>query len=583
LGNLFRIPYVYGVDDPLVAQRARLTLQVSLSLIALSVFGLICLLSVYQPDTGDAITLTGLIVTLAGALIAVGLVRGKMNRLAAVTLVATLTLGITLVLFPYSYNNIGALMLVVPLPLATVLLGRGGLMVTIWGLFAALVISSLVATAKIAAPALLLSGAFNDVQLVPISIILIGGLMLAVNGLVLWFVANEQQMRNRLQRRADQSTQLTLRINRILATYTSRDVLISQIPDEIRDQFGYYYVQIFMLDKDNQLLIRPLRVGSLSAQERAERRIRLDDDQNVIAQLVHSGQSRVIALNSPLADRSEFLNATRQELLVVLRYQGQIWGVLDIHSVQADSFGPRDLEVIENLASQIATALSTLDSKITIQSLGQDRQRLQDQVDRLTHDLDQLRQTANVRAWIGYLSERRQMATGFDWQNGQLQANETMTPSLSHALTDAFPQLRVEGEEQVLNVPISVRGLQLGTIEFRSGDQTIWTESSLELARLIGQRLALILDNVRLVEQSRESELRERLINQVSGRLQAETDLDKLLATAADAFSQALGASSTRIQLTTHDVPLKTLANGKLDYADQADYTQDNLSGNGER
>lgn len=557
LRSAFTVPARYGVDDPLITQHAQLILRMSLTLMALSLFGFVALLSTFSGDTGDTLTLVGIAVIFIGSLVAVRYVQQGQTQAAAYGLVAGLTVGVAAVLLPYSYNNIGALMLLVPLPLTAVLLGRTGLLVNLWALFAAVIVSSLVSARYILAPDLLLGGTFSTAAMAPYSVIVLGGFLLCVNGLVLWFVADEQQVRTRLQRRAEQSTQLALQISRVLGTYTSRETLLSQIPDEVRDKFGYYYVQIFVIDTDNQLLIRPVRMGSLSIQVRVERRIRLDDRQNVIAELVRSGQSRVIALNAPLGERSEFLGATRQELLLLLRYQDRVWGVLDIHSVQTDSFGPRDLEVMENVANQIATTLSALDSSAVVHTIGGERLRLRDQVDRLTHDLEQLRQEANVRAWVGYLATRRKMATGFDWQEGHLQVNDSMTPSLTRGLNDSLPQLQIDGSEQVLTVPISVRGIQLGALEFRSPAQN-WTESSLELARLIGQRLALILDNVRLIEQSRNAELRERLINQVSGQLQGETNLDSLLSTAADAFSQALGATSTRIQLT---VPEKTLAN----------------------
>jgi len=69
----------------------------------------------------------------------------------------------------------------------------------------------------------------------------------------------------------------------------------------------------------------------------------------------------------------------------------------------------------------------------------------------------------------------------------------------------------------------------------------------------------------------------------VSGRLQVETDLDKLLATAADAFSQALGASSTRIQLITPDALLTHRMSDKTAYEDQPDFAHDTRSPDGER
>src|SRR5262249_41466358 len=138
---------------------------------------------------------------------------------------------------------------------------------------------------------------------------------------------------------------------------------------------------------------------------------------------------------------------------------------------------------------------------------------------------------------------------GFDWANGQTTPNTALTPAFEAALHEGLPQILKDGSDQVLSVPIAIRGQLLGTLIFRAAGEAPWGEHSLELARLIGQRLALVLDNARLLEQTQRNVVRERLINQVAVQLQAQSDMETLLTTAAEAFSHALGASSARVQL----------------------------------
>ncbi|HVO42506.1 MAG TPA: hypothetical protein VMT34_07780, partial [Aggregatilineales bacterium] len=58
-----------------------------------------------------------------------------------------------------------------------------------------------------------------------------------------------------------------------------------------------------------------------------------------------------------------------------------------------------------------------------------------------------------------------------------------------------------------------------------------------------------------LYEQSQMIAQREHVANQVAAQLQAKTDIDSLLETAAEAFQQALGATRASIRLGTPTLP----------------------------
>ena len=112
-----------------------------------------------------------------------------------------------------------------------------------------------------------------------------------------------------------------------------------------------------------------------------------------------------------------------------------------------------------------------------------------------------------------------------------------------------MPEISAENGEQILSVPIVLRGQMLGAMEFRAPGGQVWNNRSLELARIIAQRLALALDNIRLYEQAQTIASREQTANQVAARLQSKTDIDALITTAVESFQQALGATRTSIRL----------------------------------
>jgi transcriptional regulator with GAF, ATPase, and Fis domain len=103
--------------------------------------------------------------------------------------------------------------------------------------------------------------------------------------------------------------------------------------------------------------------------------------------------------------------------------------------------------------------------------------------------------------------------------------------------------------EQILVVPILIRGQMFGVMEFRAPQGENWDDRGLELARAIAQRLALSLDNLRLFEQAQLAVAREQMANQVATMLQARSDIDSLVNVAVEAFQQVLGATKASIRL----------------------------------
>jgi GAF domain-containing protein len=125
-----------------------------------------------------------------------------------------------------------------------------------------------------------------------------------------------------------------------------------------------------------------------------------------------------------------------------------------------------------------------------------------------------------------------------------------LTDDLQPAIQTGDISLRYEGEQQVLSVPIILRGYTLGAMSFRvpEGSQTIGPRQQ-ELIRSVVQRLGLALENKRLFEQSQAQAQRESKANEVGSLLLSSTDIDTVLKMAADSFNQAMGAVQTQIRL----------------------------------
>jgi GAF domain-containing protein len=125
-----------------------------------------------------------------------------------------------------------------------------------------------------------------------------------------------------------------------------------------------------------------------------------------------------------------------------------------------------------------------------------------------------------------------------------------MPESIQSALETGDISIEEDADDQLVRVPITLRGQTLGAMAFRvpKGNQTIGLRQK-ELMNSVVQRLGLALENKRLFEQSQSQAQRERKANEVGSTLLSTTDIEAVLQLAADNFNEALGAVQTRIYL----------------------------------
>jgi GAF domain-containing protein len=236
-------------------------------------------------------------------------------------------------------------------------------------------------------------------------------------------------------------------------------------------------------------------------------------------------------------------------LLVPLLSNKQAFGVLDVQRNDATIFTLAEIEVLQAVAAQTSIAIQNAQLSGDLQVARREREQLAAQLAEATRRIDTLALDVRKSSWTHYLESLGRNLIGLKWKNGVFTPDSTPAADLERALNSSMPELRVENEEQILSVPVVLRGQTLGAMQFRAPAKQLWNDHSLELARIIGQRLALALDNIRLYEQAQTIARREQLVNQVASRLQSTTDLDALMRDAVKAFQEALGATRTSIWL----------------------------------
>lgn len=286
------------------------------------------------------------------------------------------------------------------------------------------------------------------------------------------------------------------------------------------------YVQLFLVDKSTDVLKLDAATGDLGRRLLAQAYYQPFTMENVVGRVALSAQSIVIPnlTKESFYRQSELFSDSFSELLVPLLVEEQVIGVLDIHSQKTNAFSEQDLQLFRIIAAQLTTVLAedtsnTGTSTILADALASPRNFLQKRVESLS---------ARAGRPIGPES---------DWTALQKQAMAS-----GKVLTS------VQNELTTFAIPIRLRNDILGAVELTI-ENARFNPTLLQTAEALVNRLALAIDNARLFEQSQRLVERERLVNTITQKLTAQTDVRQILQVAVRELGQALGTPETQISL----------------------------------
>ena len=136
--------------------------------------------------------------------------------------------------------------------------------------------------------------------------------------------------------------------------------LLSKAVNLIRDRFGYYHVDVYLLDRQAREWAILQAASGQSSEELAASGVRLPvGTQNLVGQVVSSGQQRVIQdtnIDDTFSSHADH-PIVRSEAVLPLKIGELVIGVLDVQSSEANSFIPDAVSILATMADQIAVAV----------------------------------------------------------------------------------------------------------------------------------------------------------------------------------------------------------------------------------
>ncbi|MBN2387730.1 MAG: GAF domain-containing protein [Anaerolineales bacterium] len=338
------------------------------------------------------------------------------------------------------------------------------------------------------------------------------------------------------QRRVAQFTAIT-KIGKTITSVEGAQLLLPRVTTLISEQLDFYHVGIFLNDEEGRYTV--LRASnSESGRRMLDRGHRLEIGQvGIVGYVANTGNPR-IALDTG-ADAFFFRNPdlpeTRSEMALPLRIGTRILGVLDVQSKAAEAFNQDDISVLSLLADQISIAIENT-------RLFQETRQALDEVQ---------------NTYRQYIRQEWQVATAHQESAGY---RYTGVESISLAQPVSLPgaeesvtagQIHTDyqpGSPASMAIPIKLRGETIGVVDVRSNLNRPWSPDEIDIVQAASERLALALENARLVSAAQRRATKERTIAEIAAKISSLVDVDDLLRSAASEVSRVIPGAEVAIQ-----------------------------------
>ena len=318
-------------------------------------------------------------------------------------------------------------------------------------------------------------------------------------------------------------------VARAIASVQDMDVLLPDITKLVSDQFGFYHVGIFLLDekKENAIL---RAANSLGGKVMLERSHQLKLDTNSLVGFAASRSEPRIALDvgtdAVFFDNPD-LPETRSEMALPLRVAGNVIGVLDVQSRQANAFTQNDIALLSTLADQIAVAIENT------RLFGESREALKTAEETFTRYVK--------REWSSYVRQAR--STGYTYDGNRTIPLEKRENQKNAQTLPQTGRLTLQKDAKEVTVPIRFRGQIIGYMDVKPKGERKWSQDDMLLLEAAAERAAISLENARLVESAERRASRERTIGEISTRIGAVSNLDAIMQAAVEELGRKIGSS----------------------------------------
>jgi GAF domain-containing protein len=332
----------------------------------------------------------------------------------------------------------------------------------------------------------------------------------------------------------------------ILAKLLNLTTLLPRAVELIQERFGFYHVQVFLLDETNEYASLAASTGA-TGQKLLERRHRLAvGSKSVIGQVTLTSNPVVARDTDAIYYRNELLPNTRAELALPIMDGDKMIGALDVQSRRVDAFEAEAVQALQVMANLLGTSIRNARFFEQQERNARESRRLFLESETNLREIQRLNQQLTNQGWENYLRNRRQI-NGVTLDQERIVADDHWSDTLVKASQTRQAVTEISNGTGIIAVPVMLGSEVIGAIEVESGSGR--ENETIEMVKAVAQRLALSLDKARLYEESQEATAQEQRINEIVARYQTVSSVDDLLQITLAELSDSLGAKRGAIRL----------------------------------
>lgn len=330
-------------------------------------------------------------------------------------------------------------------------------------------------------------------------------------------VARLDELQSTLEQQVQERTkQLTAtnEVGRVASSILDPDELLAKVINLFTEQFDYYYAAIYLLDPAEKWAELKEATGEAGYVLRQNRHRLEISGRSMVATCIREKMPRIAQNAAEEKQRFEnpLLPYTRSEIALPLIAGDRVLGALNVQSTKASDFGLDVIQTMQNMTGQVAIALENA--------------RLFQEAQQRIREMRAIQQQYLFEGWSGGITLRKE--------------------DLEYAIGD-----ETDSASQKMEVPISLRDQILGQIMLEGHEE--WTLEQKNLVDAVATQAAIALENARLVAESRQIAMRERMLGEINSKIWASATIDGVLQTVVKELGRRLDASQAGIELNVDE------------------------------
>lgn len=342
------------------------------------------------------------------------------------------------------------------------------------------------------------------------------------------------------------------------AQASSLSMLLAEVVNRIRDTYGFYHAQVFLLDRERRVARLEASTGRAGEALLARGHGLMVGSQSIIGECTKLGKPVVVnnVQADPLHKRNELLPDTAAELALPLLVNNMVIGALDVQSVETNAFSREDVRSLQLMANQLSTAIDKTRLVDELQNSAAENLRLLEDARISLTQIEDMNRRLTQEGWLDYLGTRRRGTLGYSMVSDEIRQDTGWSAAMKQAYVgDTSVVIRHDQKEKahIAAIPLRVRGEIIGVLEIERGGDQPWGDIELQMAEELVDRLGLAVENARLFEQATEAAQREQVVNRIAQDVQRAQSIDEVLQAALADISDVLGASRGIVQIRPRD------------------------------